>query len=197
MGNKEIKAIEALGINVEHFVGKSIKEKVMAGSERLTQKSSPAEIASWLKGAMMRLDKLVPKAKRARIRENCGYACAEVNKGTLARGKAKRKKFRTLDEFLAAEQKKSLTGTRLEKKGDVLFWYFIPHTFSRSMRCFCALMKGLPEDQTISPTYCLCSKGFVQKYWEGIVGRPLAVDLLESCLSGAQECKFVIHLSGV
>jgi predicted hydrocarbon binding protein len=46
----------------------------------------------------------------------------------------------------------------------------------------------------MSPTYCLCSRGFVQKYWEGIVGRSLKVDLLGSCLSGAQECKFAIHL---
>jgi predicted hydrocarbon binding protein len=48
--------------------------------------------------------------------------------------------------------------------------------------------------QTISSTYCLCSRGFVQKYWEGIVGKPLTVELLESCLCGARECKFAIHL---
>jgi len=194
MGKKELNAIKALGINVGHIAGKGVKEKIMAGSERLTSKSTPAEIAAWLKGAMERLDKLVPKAKRFQIRENCGYDCARVNKGTLDRGKAKRKKYPSLDEFLAAEQKKPLSGTRLEKKGNVLFWYFTPHTFSRPMRCFCALMKGLPEEETISSTYCLCSRGFVQKYWEGIVGRPLTVDLLESCLSGAQECKFAIHL---
>ena len=194
MGKKELNAIKALGINVGHIAGKGVKEKIMAGSERLTSKSTPAEIAAWLKGAMERLDKLVPKAKRFQIRENCGYDCARVNKGTLDKGKAKRKKYPSLDEFLAAEQKKPLSGTRLEKKGNVLFWYFTPHTFSRPMRCFCALMKGLPEEETISSTYCLCSRGFVQKYWEGIVGRPLTVDLLESCLSGAQECKFAIHL---
>ena len=194
MGKKELNAIKALGINVGHIAGKGVKEKIMAGSERLTSKSTPAEIAAWLKGAMERLDKLVPKAKRFQIRENCGYDCARVNKGTLERGKIKRKKFPSLDEFLAAEQKKPLSGTRLEKKGNVLFWYFTPHTFSRTMRCFCALMKGLPEEETISSTYCLCSRGFVQKYWEGIVGKPLIVELLESCLSGAQECKFAIHL---
>jgi hypothetical protein len=194
MGKKELGAIEALGENIERFAGKAVRTKIMAGSEKITAKSSPKELATWLKGAMERLDKLVPKAKRVRIRENCGYACAEVNKGTLERGRAKRKKYRTLDEYLVAEQKKPMTGTRLEKKGDVLFWYFMPHTFSRSMRCFCALMKGLSEDETISPTYCLCSKGFVRKYWEGIVGKSLTVELLESCLCGAPECKFAIHL---
>jgi hypothetical protein len=194
MGIKEMGTIKALGENIEHFAGKTIRAKVMAGSEQLAPKSTPAEIATWLKGAMERLDKLVSKEKRVQIRENCGYACARINKRTLDRGKAKRKKYPSLDEFLAAEQKKPLTGTKLEKKGDVLFWYFTPGSFSRPMRCFCALMKGLPEDEKMSPTYCLCSRGFVQKYWEGIVGKPLTVELLDSCLTGARECKFVIHL---
>ena len=194
MGKKEIGAIEALGKNVGKFAGKALKAKIMAGSEKITAKTSPEELAIWLKGAMEKLDKLVPKAKRVQIREHCGYDCARVNKGTLERGIAKRKKFPSLDEFLAAEQKKPLAGTRLEREGNVLFWYFTPHSFSRPMRCFCGLMKGLPAGVTISPTYCLCSRGFVQKYWEGIVGRPLQVELLESCLRGAQECKFTIHL---
>jgi predicted hydrocarbon binding protein len=52
----------------------------------------------------------------------------------------------------------------------------------------------LKKNCQMSPTYCLCSRGFVQKYWEGIVGKPLTVELLESCLTGARECKFAIHL---
>ena len=56
------------------------------------------------------------------------------------------------------------------------------------------MLAGLPEDEAISPTYCLCSQGFVKNYWECVLERPVKVKLLESCLTGAQECKFAIHL---
>ena len=48
--------------------------------------------------------------------------------------------------------------------------------------------------KTMSPTYCRCSRGFVQWFWERILERPVQVDLLASCMSGAQECQFAIHL---
>ena len=55
-------------------------------------------------------------------------------------------------------------------------------------------MRGLPEDKTVSLTYCQCSRGLVEKTWELILGRPVQVEILESAISGATECKFVIHL---
>jgi len=67
MGKKEIGMIEGMGIQMERFAGKAIRAKVMEGSERITAKSDPAEIAAWVKGAMARLDKLVAKEKRIQI----------------------------------------------------------------------------------------------------------------------------------
>lgn len=43
-------------------------------------------------------------------------------------------------------------------------------------------------------TYCQCSRAFVQWCWEYILEQPVDVELLESCVSGGQECKFVTHL---
>jgi hypothetical protein len=193
MGKKEMAVIKTLEINVEKSAGRAARTKVMEGSERLSAKSGPVEIAAWLKGAMDRLDQRVAKEKRTLIRTACGRACAEKNKGTLARTVAKRKKFKTMDAFLAAEQKKPLTGTRLVRDGDILYWSFTPRSFNPPMRCFCALMKGLPADETISPTYCLCSRGFVERYWEAVLERPVKVELQESCLRGAPECRFAIR----
>jgi hypothetical protein len=194
MGKKEIGMIEGMGIQMERFAGKAIRAKVMEGSERITAKSNPAEIAAWVKGAMGRLDKLVAKEKRIQIRENCGYACVETNKSMIAGAKANRKKYKNIDEFLANEQRKPLTGTRLTKEGHVLYWFFTPRSFTPPRRCFCSLLAGLPEDEAISPTYCLCSQGFVRKYWESVLEKPVKVQLLESCASGARECKFAVYL---
>jgi len=193
MGKKELAIIKSLGENVDRFAGKAVKVKVMAGSEKLDTKSEPAEIAAWMKGAMDRLDKLVSKDTRAEIRKACGRGCAAANKGTIERARDKRRRFSSLDDYFAAELRKPLTGTRLEKKGNALTWFFTPRTFNPPMKCFCGLMKGLPEDEDISKTYCLCSRGFVERYWESVLDKPVKVELLESCLTGARECKFSVR----
>jgi predicted hydrocarbon binding protein len=46
----------------------------------------------------------------------------------------------------------------------------------------------------MSKTYCHCAEGFVKKYWETVVGKPVGVQLVESAVSGASECKFAIRL---
>ena len=60
------------------------------------------------------------------------------------------------------------------------------------MRCYCALVKDLPAGEAISQTYCHCSKAFVKTLWEAVLGKPVSVDLLESAVSGASDCRFRI-----
>jgi hypothetical protein len=192
VGNKEIGMIKTFGENVEKFAGKTVRAKVMSGSERITPKTSAAELAAWMKGATDRMDKLVSREKRAEIRRACGRACAVSNRRMLEGAKAKRKKFPSLEKYLESEMRKPLAGTRLKKDGNVLYWFFTPRSFSPRMTCFCVLMRGLPGDEMVSPTYCLCSRGFVEEYWKNVLGKPVKVGLLGSCLTGSQECKFAI-----
>jgi hypothetical protein len=194
MGKKEMGMVETLGANIEKFAGKAARIKIMESADRMNEDSGPAEVAMWLKAGMERLDKYVAAAKKIRIREACGTACAEMNKSLISRAEAKRKKFKNLDALLENEVKKPLTGTRLVRDGKMLIWYYRPRSFSPPRRCFCGFMSGLPAEETVSATYCLCSQGFAKKYWESVLGRPVDVELLESCLTGTQECKFVIHL---
>jgi hypothetical protein len=54
------------------------------------------------------------------------------------------------------------------------------------------MVSGLPEGETMSVTYCQCSRAFVQTVWEAALGRPVQVDLLSSAVSGSDECRFRI-----
>jgi predicted hydrocarbon binding protein len=54
-------------------------------------------------------------------------------------------------------------------------------------------MVAAPEGE-ISPTYCHCSKGFVKKLWKTVLEKPVEVELIQSAIPGANECKFVIHI---
>ncbi len=193
---REFLQLLTLQEHIERLAGPEVSSQVMQGSDPITKSSNPKseKVALWTQGAMARLDALVDQETRQQIMTNCGYNCALVNSTPLRKAQARRKKFDTLDAFLEAEQQHPPAGTRLVRDGYILYQYYTPRLFTHPMRCYCSLLRALPEGQTASLTYCQCSRGFVQKYWEAVLGRPADVQLLESCVSGAQECKFAIRL---
>jgi hypothetical protein len=179
---------------LEQVAGKSVAAKVMEGSEQITEKTDKKKIAQWVKGAMERLDASVDEKTRVQVMQNCGYYCAKKNQKVIGRALGRRKKYASTDDFLAAEQQNPMKGTGLAREGKILYQSYTPRTFSRPMRCYCDLFKGLPTEDTVSLTYCNCGKGFVEKYWEAVLQKPVKVDLIQSAISGAKECKFAIQI---
>ena len=186
--------IQEIGGHIEEIAGKKVREKVMEGSEKAAKSSDRVKVALWVKDAVDRLDAAVTPEKCQQIMTACGHSCIAHNKG-LANGlKTRRQKHPTEEAFLKAEVKKPVKGIRLELQGKTLIQYYTPRSYSSPRRCFCSLMNALPEGVNASPTYCRCSRGFVEKYWEGALGRPVEVEVKETVISGADECKFIIHL---
>jgi len=186
--------VQEFGGHVEEYAGAGAREKVMEGSEKIARSSNKEKVALWMKEAVDRLDACADPEKCKEILGACGHSCIAHNKG-LANGlKNRRLKHKTEEEFLKAEIKKPVNGIRLELNGKTLVQYYTPHSYSTPRRCFCGLMNALPEGTNMSPTYCQCSRGFVEKYWEGALGRPVKVEVVETALSGADECKFIIQL---
>ena len=179
---------------LEQVVGKSVAEKIMEGSEQITDKTDKKKIAQWVKDAIECLDASVDEKTRVRVMQNCGYNCAKKNLRVIERAVARRKKYSSTDDFLKAEKQNPMKGTKLASEGNIIFQFYTPQEFIRPMRCYCSLFRGLPIEDTVSLTYCNCSKGFVETYWEAILQKPVKVDLLQSVISGAKECKFAIHL---
>ncbi len=194
MGRRDVDMIREIVGNVGRFAGKTIKEKVMEGSGKILSETDKEKIAGWIKEAIDKLDKLTDKKTRFQIMESCGYNCSIVNKGMIEKAKARCNKYKNIEDFLEGEQKSPMKGTRLERKGNVLYQFYSPKSYIRPMRCYCSLLRGLPADRNVSLTYCHCSKGFVEKYWEGILGRTVKVELMKSVVSGAEECEFAIYL---
>jgi len=159
--------------NIEMFSGDFISKKIMEGSKDLTEKTDKKKLALWVQSAMERMDSLVDEKTRVQIMENCGYNCATVNKKVIERAQARRKKYKTVDEFLEAEERKPPSGTKLVREDKMLHYFYTPKKFSRPMRCYCGLLRALPEDKTVSSTYCNCAKGFVKTYWESVLGKPV------------------------
>jgi hypothetical protein len=194
MGAAERGMLRTMENCIETLAGKTVAGSVMEGSDEIARTSDKRGIAEWVEGAMERLDASTDEKTRIQIMVNCGYNCAKVNNAIIKRAKARRTRFKTIDEFLAAEQRKPLKGTRLVREKDVLYQFYTPRAFTKPMRCYCSLLRDLPPEHVVSRTYCHCSKGFVTKYWEALLDRPVKVDIIQSAISGADECKFAIHL---
>jgi hypothetical protein len=186
-------ALIAMENCLEKVAGKSVAAKVMEGSEQITEKTDK-KIAQWVKGAMERLDASVDEKTRVQVMQECGYNCAKENHKIIERAVERRKKYANIDDFLTAEQQNPMKSTRLAREGDVLYQFYTPQAFTKPMRCYCGLFRGLPTEDIVSLTYCNCSRGFVEKYWEAVLQKPVEIDLLQSAISGAKECKFAIHL---
>jgi hypothetical protein len=193
MTKNDVGPIKHFGGVISEYSGEEISEKVMEGSSKIAR-ASKSEVYHWIKGAIERFDDLVDETTRIKIMEQCGYNCARMNKSHIERMKKKRDKFASLEEFIAAEVKNPSKIQRIERDGNRIFQIYSPKKYGKGWRCFCSLWRNLPDDEKTSTTWCHCSKAFVEKTWEMYAGKPVQVELLESSISGAMECKFEIHL---
>ena len=58
--------------------------------------------------------------------------------------------------------------------------------------CLCPMAESKPAG--MSPTYCLCSVGYVKEMHELRLGRKADVELLDSVLMGGKRCRFKITM---
>jgi hypothetical protein len=59
--------------------------------------------------------------------------------------------------------------------------------------CLCPMVESKPAG--MSKTYCHCSIGYVKEMYEGLFGRQVEVELLDSVLMGSDRCRFKIVVS--
>ncbi len=187
--------LQSFGRCVRKIAGEKVREKVMEGSDRVAKSTDKEKLALWMKEAVDRLDACATKKQCSQIMEACGRACYTAHANMMKAYRTRRMKYKTEAEFLQAEVKRSVNNSRFELRGNTLVQYYTPKRMKSNERCFCSLIKHLPEAVNASPTYCQCSRAFIQMVWENALGRPLKVEVKETALSGAEECKFIIHLS--
>ncbi|MCL5999201.1 MAG: hypothetical protein M1546_24525 [Chloroflexi bacterium] len=194
MSKWNVLRINVLGKSVQHFAGKEICAQVMEGSEQITDSTQPKRVAHWTKGAIERLEALADEETRCRIMQNCGHNCVLAG-SLITKARVRRRKYATEEEYIEAMQQAPAPGTRLIRQGNVVYQFYTPRQFGEPpIRCYCGLVRRLPDHETMPRFYCECSRAFVEKLWSSVLDRPVEVELLESSVTGAQECKFAIHL---
>ena len=66
----------------------------------------------------------------------------------------------------------------------------------RKAYCHCPFVHPyLDEIPTqLSPTFCFCGAGWYRRLWEGILGKPVKIEHVETLLRGNDQCTLTITL---
>jgi hypothetical protein len=101
----------------------------------------------------------------------------------------------SLAEFAKLVKEKGARDYQIE--GNVIYFQYnaaaetgLP---SAENHCLCPMVETKPAG--LSPTFCLCSLGYVKEMHEQMFKRPVEVELISSVLRGDPRCKFKITVS--
>ena len=159
-------------------------DQIMEGGEDIRRSTKPEKKAEWMRGAMIRMNRLLDRQTRNGVREACA-CCLGGRRLKISRAIAQENE--TLQNRIKAANEASYVGSvSMGENGEILV-RFAPEGLDR-YRCVC-----LPKAQKPLPiTYCYCCGGHVKHHLQIALGRSLDCTVLSSALSsgGRRPCTF-------
>jgi predicted hydrocarbon binding protein len=137
----------------------------------------------WLPAIIEGLARYTDEKQRTAIMELCGASCGHHDLQRLRHLKAQAKDER---ELLALINEYIPWCGTWEWEGDSI------HTVCAGCGCPLARDFGLE----LSPTFCLCSRGWVKATFSEAFDREVDVDLLKAIGQGDERCEFVVQVGG-
>jgi hypothetical protein len=147
---------------------------------------------AWVTRFMAVLDSTLDVDSRTRVMTSNGRACFRE----WLESSGKQIAPVSFESWAAAARERPPDGV-LRVEGNVIVYQYesSAETGQSSPEgvCLCPMVESMPAG--LSPTYCLCSVGYVTEWTEQLFGRPCEVELLESVLHGAPRCRFKITVA--
>lgn len=143
-----------------------------------------AKIDAWVRDLVNGLDAHADEATRAAVLGECGRKC--ISRSTVERARKLWEAHTDLDAWLEAMNAQHLGGGYLQRQGGLIY--------GRYERCYCSLAKG--GGKGLSPTFCLCSRAWLEALFSGATGYPAQVEMIQTVVGGAPDCRYTVHLSG-
>jgi hypothetical protein len=195
--------------SLETYTEEEVKKRVMEGSEEINLRSQGKTKTRWVKGAMDKLDELVDEETRKKILLSC---CDVFPKTRIKPLRDEYLETGSIDAVLERMHKDSSWGGLSyyeypTRKGNTIYVTKNPYnpqkyeqTEDKNKKkyyyCHCGLVKASlkVQDIKISPTFCYCGAGWYKTLWEGILEKPIEIEVLQSVIQGDDCCEFAIHL---
>ena len=198
-----------LGRHLTRVLGHEASRDVLRGSDALSLESSVDERFCWVKGAMERLTSRADEHAKADALSSCSHVFPRaqlqklraVYESARAEGEDPLEAVDAVREFMAAD---AGWGELPRREGRVLYSSKKPRdpkafesaeddAERRRAYCFCPLVRDHLEGG-MPLAFCYCGAGWYRQQWEGALGKPVRVDIVESLLKGDDRCTFAIHL---
>jgi effector-binding domain-containing protein len=198
-----------LARNVARVLGPAAARQVMAGGLAPGFELTVDERFRWVKAAMQRLDRLAGDAQRYEILSRCAHVFPPRQVAKLG-AVFEAARARTGDSWQAVDEVIDFIvedpgwGVRPARRGTTIYTTKNPRDRQAHARattdaerrrayCFCPLVRDHLEEG-MPDTFCYCSAGWERQQWEGAIGRPVRVSVVQSLLKGDDRCQFAIHL---
>jgi hypothetical protein len=136
----------------------------------------------WLRDLVAGLDAYTDEPTRRAILGECGRGC--IPPDLVERARCLRRAHQDLSAWLDALNAEHIAGGHLAVAGGDIV--------GRYERCYCGIAKGGGDG--LSPTFCLCSRGWLERLFQGALERPVRVEMLQTVVGGAPDCRFRIGL---
>jgi len=187
--------------NVERVLGVAARNAVMKNSEELyTLESTGPEKAKWLKAALKTIDGLANEDEKYEILSCCAH---EFSNKRITQLRAIYARTGDIDAVLKHMNEDPDWYEKPKRKGNIIYVCKVPYdvksyesakteTEKKKSYCHCMLVRK-HLDEEISPTFCYCGTGWYRQYWEGILGKPVKIEVLRSLLKGDEKCEVAIH----
>lgn len=172
----------------------SIQEKAAVNSVETPCTEKMEFTQKWVKRFMEILDQEIDEKTRDKLMQTNGAACAKGAYGEFNR--AGEASLAEIDKTIEDWQK-GLGKENIYRTGNNVFFNYVGNQKGLKIAdgyCLCPMIEKGPE--TISPTYCQCSVGYVKYMFQKLITfKPVEVELLESLRGGGKACRFKIEIS--
>ena len=192
------------GEGAEEVLGKEARRELMQGAERIAPETTFEEYTSWIQGAIERLDALTDDSEaKCRVVSHCAHVFPQERIEQL-QAIYEQGEF---DDILREMYRDEFWYEKPRRKGNVLFMRKNPYdpegyekaatpAERRRAYCHCSFVHPYLDEipARLSPTFCYCGAGWYRRLWEGILGKPVRIEHVETLLKGNDQCTLTITL---
>jgi len=166
------------------------RAQIMAGGEEVGQHADSAERADWFRGALARMQSLLPEETCHSVREACA-CCLGGKREELT--KAIAREHATLEERIAAANATPFVfghSVAQQPDGRIRVRFFPDDATNLTCPCLREAREPMPI------LYCYCCGGHVKKHLQTALGHKLDVTVVTTVLSsgGREGCTFDLTL---
>ena len=198
-----------LARNIERVLGSAAQEAVMQGSDAIVVETALGDRFQWVKQALERLGDLADEGQKYDLLSSCAHVFPAEQVGKL-KAVYEGVRERTGDALQAVDAVITfMDGDPGWQKGSQREGRIIyaaksprdPQAYEKAQSeaerkqayCFCPIVRR-HLDQGMPTSFCYCGAGWYRRQWEGAIGRPVTIEVVQSILKGDDVCRFAIRL---